>query len=226
MVFGRLEFAAVFAQLRRNKIEIERAIQVPFHPRTAEFSAVRLFSPGPLLWIGRQRRKPIFIQGPTAFQRAAAHLDVVLLAAGKVIERERIFGRADHAQIALNAGAQSHARFGRALRDDRFDQRMLDKKFRDRVRLLGRHDEIEIAHDFFAPPITSGKIDMQRIGMRGQIGPQRLGFGRRSGQAETNQRAARVRRSHDKFFPASFLQNPAVPRRGRTRTLSATARSS
>ena len=107
MVFRGFEFAAVFAQFRRNKIERESAIQIRFLPNRWDLNCrLSNYPPGSGLFrsrIGRQARQPVFIQGPAALQRAAAHLDVVFLAPGEVIERERILVRVDDAKIALNA---------------------------------------------------------------------------------------------------------------------------
>ena len=93
----------------------------------------------------------------------------MLLISGEVGERKRIFRPAHYAQIALNAGTQPHARFGGALRNDRFHQRMSDKKLRDRVRLFRRHNQIDVVHDFSPPPITASDIDLKRVGMRSEV---------------------------------------------------------
>ena len=127
--------------------------------------------------VGRRRRDSIFIKRPAALQGAISHDDVVLFAPGKIIERERILRPAHDTQIALNAGAQPHARFRRPLRDDRFDQRVLDKNGCD---LRGRgsgHDEIEVANNLLFPSITPGNANMERVGMSAQILLQRLSFG-------------------------------------------------
>ena len=55
---------------------------------------------------------------------------------------------------------------------------MLDEEFRNRFRLLRRDNEIEIAHDLFPTPITSGDANMQRFVERAQIVLQRLRFRR------------------------------------------------
>jgi hypothetical protein len=102
-------------------------------------------------------------------ERAIAHDDVVLLAAGKIIQRERILGRADHAQIALDPRPQAHARFSRPLCNDRFDQRMPDEHRRNLGGRGSRHDEIEIAHDFLPASIAARDADVQRLGVRAQI---------------------------------------------------------
>src|ERR1700737_3062517 len=102
MFFGSFKFSAVFPQLRRNKIEVERAIKTSFisnfRNRNLRFFLARFR-------IDRRGSKPILVERPTALQRATAHLDVVLFAAGEVVEREWVLGRAHDAQIALDPGA-------------------------------------------------------------------------------------------------------------------------
>ena len=51
---------------------------------------------------------------------------------------------------------------------------MGNEGLRDRVRLLGGDNKIDIAHNFPAAPVTSGNIDMERIRMRRQIALQCL----------------------------------------------------
>jgi hypothetical protein len=88
MLFRRLEFAAILPQFRRNKIEIERAIQFRFVANLWDVYN-RFFLA--CARCDRHGRETIFVKRPTAFQSAIAHLDVMLLASGKIIERERIF---------------------------------------------------------------------------------------------------------------------------------------
>jgi hypothetical protein len=102
----------------------------------------------------------------------------VLLVSSEIGERKRIFRRAHHSQVALNAGTQAHTRFGRALRNNRFYQRVCNEGFRDGLRVFRRYEKIDIVHNFLSPPITASNIDKQRIGMRGQIVAQRFGFRR------------------------------------------------
>src|SRR5438132_14137429 len=115
MFFRSLKFAAILAQLWRNKVEAQRSIELGFISNLRDFywgfSLARF-------GIDRRGSKPIFIQRPTALQGATAHLDVVLFAAGEVVESERVLGRAYDPQIALDSGAKLHARLRRALRDD------------------------------------------------------------------------------------------------------------
>ena len=126
----------------------------------------------------RQNSETIFVESPPAFQGAVAHFDVVLLAAGKIIQRERVFVRANHAQITLDPGSEPRAGLGRAFCNDRFDKRVTSEKLRDGFRLLGRNNEVQIAHYFPAPTITTSNVDMERVGVRGQIIFQSFGFTR------------------------------------------------
>jgi len=207
------KFAAVFAQLRRDIIEIERTIKIgflandrdllrrlpPWHRRLACGASGHLARCLVLIRgiNGRDARcphrqdacatgfgidwrltEPIFVQGPAALQRPAPHLDVMLLAPGKIIQRERIFRRCHHPQVALNSRAQSYARFRRPVRDDRLSERMLDKHGRDFRRRIGRHDEIEIAHNFLPAAITAGDANVQRVWMGAEIVLQLFRFRR------------------------------------------------
>src|SRR6266436_6684948 len=105
MFFRRLEFAAVFAQLRRNEIEIERAIKSSFVANARNPDGRSFLSRS---GIGRSWGEMVFVQRPSALQRAAAHLDVVLFAAGEVIQRKRIFRQTDDTQVALDPGTKPH----------------------------------------------------------------------------------------------------------------------
>jgi hypothetical protein len=102
----------------------------------------------------------------------------VLLAPGEIIQRERILGRRHHAEIALDAGTQTHARFRRAGDDDRLDERMLHERLRDRGGLFRRDDEIEVAHQFLAAAVAAGDRHFERRIERAQIVAQRLRLGR------------------------------------------------
>src|SRR4029077_8503814 len=100
VVLSRLELAAVFPELWRNVIKIDSVIEFDLvtNLRYGRYRFCDRPSGSDLcLRIGRQRREAIFIQGPAAFKRAAAQLDVVLLVPGKIDEGERILRRGDDA---------------------------------------------------------------------------------------------------------------------------------
>ena len=136
MFFGGFELAPIFPQLRRNEIEIHRAVQIGFVVHLWDF--LRRF----FLFrfrLDRERGQPVLVECPASFKRATAQLDVVLLVPGKVSERKRVFRGAHHAQITLDARTKPHTGFSRTLGDNRFYQRMTDKKLRDRFRFFCRH---------------------------------------------------------------------------------------
>ena len=54
---------------------------------------------------------------------------------------------------------------------------MTAEEFCNGVGGFAGHDEIEIAHDFFATTETSGHAHLSRIGMCGQVAAQLFGFG-------------------------------------------------
>ena len=62
---------------------------------------------------------------------------------------------------------------------------MPNEKLRDLFRRLRRDDEIEVAHNFFPAPVTSGDAHARRIGMLPQIILQLLGLGRDRAELET-----------------------------------------
>ena len=115
MLFRRVEFTAVFAQLRRNEIEIKSAIKSGFVANARNPDGRSFLSRS---GIGRSRGEAVFVQRPTALQRATAHLDVMLFAAGEVIQRKRIFSQTNDPQVALDPGTKPDTRLGRSLRDE------------------------------------------------------------------------------------------------------------
>ena len=83
---------------------------------------------------------------------------------------------------------------------------MPNEQLRDLLRLFRRHDEIEIAHDFLSPPITSGDADMKRVGMRAQIVLQRFRFGRDLTELKRTGVFRRVRDRLAKFLLRRFSE--------------------
>ena len=212
---SRLEFSAVLPQLRRDVIELERAVEIGFlaDDRNRLFpgrdaALRRPVSAARRPYLNWRLAEPVFVQRPAALQGAVSHHDVVLLASGKIIERERIFRRTDHAQVALNSRAQTDARFGWPLRDDGFDQRMSDERSRDLRRRGGRNDEIEIADDLFSPPITAGDANMKRVRESAEIVLQRLGVRRDRAEPKRSDVLRSIFNRAAKFF----LRRPSKPR--------------
>ena len=78
----------------------------------------------------------VFVQPQAALDRPLPHHDVVLLAAGEIRQRKRKFPVAHHAQIALDAAFQNHARLRFAFRRDFENSRLRNKKFNHLRRLF------------------------------------------------------------------------------------------
>ena len=222
VLFGRFEFAAVLSQLRRNEIEIDRAIQIGFIAHLWNFLQRSFLFRFRINW---NRSEPVFVERPASLQRAAAHLDVVFLVPGEISKRKRVFRRRDHSQIALHSRTQSHARFGRTLRDDRIQPadgkrkisssppaRLSPPANRDRARFLFAADnsrQHQPARPTRARPDRHASIPLQL----------------RPGRIEMNRRALRVSRWRHKFFAGLFRQSRPIQRRAPLRTPFATARS-
>src|SRR4051812_41455621 len=79
---GGFKFTAVLAQLRRDVIEIERAIEFFFVTDGRDVALRRPVDPAIRPY---DRSEPIFVHRPTALKGAAAHDDVMLLTPSKII---------------------------------------------------------------------------------------------------------------------------------------------
>ena len=113
------EFAVVFAQFRRHEWQIKRGKDLRLVlARDEQFRVARFL-------LGFEQA--VFVEPQAALNRALAHDDVVLLAAGEIGEREWKLRVAHHAQIALDAAFENHARLRVALGDDLEDAGLRDK---------------------------------------------------------------------------------------------------
>ena len=100
----RRKFAVILAQFRRHKRQVQFRKNVLLGlARHEQFRVARFLL---------RFEQAVFIQPQPALDRPLAHHDVVLLAAGEIRQRERKFRVAHHAQIALDAAFQNHARLG------------------------------------------------------------------------------------------------------------------
>src|SRR5207248_4502356 len=108
----------------------------------------------------------------------------VLLGTGKIIQSKRIYRAGNNSQVALNAGTQTDARFRRTVRDDRFDQRMVNEGSRNVGGRRSRHDKIKITNNLFPASITARDTNMKGIRMSAQILLQRFSLSRDASQLE------------------------------------------
>ena len=164
----RLDFTGSFAQFRRDVIEPERAVKLGLVADRRQ----RLARP-----IVRQRSgaEAVFVDRPAAFERPLAQLDVVLLAAGKMVQRVGVLGIGHQPQIALDAGLQPHGNFGRSARDDFRHLRPRDEELGHRRGITGGDDKIQVAHDLLAPAEAARFARARDRGMAAQFFGQAQG---------------------------------------------------
>ena len=161
--FREREFAAVLAAFRRHVIQAELLENFLF--RVAFDEQLRIAR----LLLGAEQA--VFVQPQAALNRALAHDDVVLLAAGEIHQGKRKFRVGHHAQIGLNAAFEQHAGFRFALRDDacwRLSSRFVEK-IDDASRVFRRHEQVNVADDFLASAQTAGFARPNHVGMRAQV---------------------------------------------------------
>ena len=137
-------------------------------------------------------------------QRAVPQHDIVLLAASEIAEGKWVFRRANHAQVGLDAGAQTDACFGRPARHHALDERMRDKKLRHLLRRFGSDDKIQVAHNFFPAPVTSGDAYVHRGGILPQIVLQLFGLCRDRAQLEAANMFRSIRDRQDQLILRRF----------------------
>ena len=92
--FRGFQLAAIFTQLGLNVGETERSVDISLEvnigKRLLELATLR-------------SAKTIFIERPASAPGARPHADIVLFAAGEIVEGKRILGSCYRAQIALDS---------------------------------------------------------------------------------------------------------------------------
>src|SRR5712691_6187436 len=156
VVFGGGDFAGVFAQFRRNEIELQFRIDFFLRPAREELFAF-------------QRGQRVFVERVAHLVGATAQRHVVLFRTGKVQKRRAKIFLFEHSNVDLQAVSQRKADFVFAVR-----QRLVDPgKFQDvlgeGVDLLLRgmpvgqcHQQIEVADGFF--PSAQRRSEERRVG--------------------------------------------------------------
>ena len=180
---SRLDLAAILAQLRLHGIESKGPVDVRLLVHLRQW-----FAQLPTLG----GAEAVFVQRPATRQCPRAHPDIVLLAAGEIIQGEREFGARDRPQVALDPVLQADAGLRRPAREHCFNKRVRGEKFHDRSCVLRRNQEVEVAHDFLFPPVASG--DLREVDGRvpAQVVQQMLRERRHIAVAEFPRMAAHV----------------------------------
>ena len=100
---GGFDLAATLAQLGRNGVKLELAVDLIFRRAAHTFVVV-------------QPKQPVLVQRVAHLERALAQRDVVVLGAGEVLHGGAIGFRRQHAHVHLHAAAQLEADLVIALR--------------------------------------------------------------------------------------------------------------
>ena len=117
----------------------------------------------------------VFVERPATGESAGAHADIVLLAAGEIIQGEWKLGTGHSAQVALDAALEDHAGFCGAVGEDIFHKRMGGEECHDGFRLFRGNDEVEIADDFFFPAEAAGNLGEVDIRVPAQVVQEAFG---------------------------------------------------
>ena len=165
----RFDLAGAFAEFRRHIFQSERPEQVRLVA-----DARRAMRPGQL----------VLVEFEAARLRPPAHLDVMLLAPGEIMQRERELGVIHHAQVGLDdeamavlPGGDGDARLGIAAAEDLGDARQPDETVHDRPGVVGADEEVDVLDGFLAPPQAAARLDATDAGRVAQSVEQAEGDG-------------------------------------------------
>ena len=125
MLGGGFDFAAIFAQLRRNEVELQLGVDL-FFGRAGH---------APLAF---QRGQGVFVERVAHLSGAAAQRDVVLLRAGEVDQRGAVVFRQQQAHVHLHALGHAKAHFIFAARQHLLDFAVAQNVLRERFELARR----------------------------------------------------------------------------------------
>ncbi len=174
----RLELPAALAQLRRDPRQPERLVDLLLG-RAAHGLA------------GRVVEDPVLGHVQPAPHRALAQRHVVRLRAREVLEDVPELVRLDDLEIHLHARVRHHAR-ARVARgvQHRLDQRQLAQRRRQRRRVLGGGDDVEVLDRVGLAPQRARHLDLLRARVRAQRADDLLGDVLRPRQQDPRRRAA------------------------------------
>ena len=135
---GRLDLAAILAQLRWNERQSQRLVDaflgLPGHQRT-------IVDPV----------EPVLVELEAALDGAIAKFDVVALRAGEVLERRAALLRGNQPQVGLKPAPEQDARLGLTVSQHPLDQPVSGERVHQRRRRAGGED-VEVAARLAAAP--------------------------------------------------------------------------
>ena len=187
----RFDLASVFPELGRNWLQAERAVNVVLGFDRGDLGAV--FGGG----------KTVFVERKSLLQCQSTHRHVVLLAAGKVLERKGKLRGADRTEVALQAGLEPDTRLGIAVGQDFVDLRKLGEKGGGGGTVVGGNEEIDVVHGFLGAAVGARNSALGHA----RAGAEALeeGLGERGDLAQAKAvRKSRVRSDSGEDFFDSF----------------------
>ena len=156
------DFAHVLAHLRRDIVQAELLEHLLLGPAFHQQLRVARFLLG--------MEQAVFVQPQPAIDRALAHDDVMLLAAGEIQQRRGILRVADHPQVGLDAALQQHAGLGFALGQHLQNAGLAGEELDDLRRLLRRGEQINVPNHLAMPPQAARRAAADHV----RMGPQRF----------------------------------------------------
>ena len=166
MFLGGIDFAPIFAEFRLYGVEIEGAVDVRLLVNLGQ---------GLLEFASLGGTEAVFVERPATGESAGAHADIVLFAAGEIIQCEWKLRTGHSAEVALDAALEDHAGFCGAVSEDIFHKRMGGEECHDGLWLFRGNDEVEVADDFFFPAEAAGDLGEVDIRMSTQVVQESLG---------------------------------------------------
>ena len=158
---GRLDLAAILAQLRLDERQPEKVICLRLRGEDAELTALvrgddlaGLVDPG----------EAVLAQAPALVARHRSEPDVVLLRAGEMDEvGAALAGPHDHEVDLWAAATEADRRLVQAAADDRLDRGQTAEHLDDVVRVVGLRQEIEVTDRFPPPAVRAGGHDASHV---------------------------------------------------------------
>lgn len=159
---GGRDFPAVFAEFGGHPSESKGAVKVGFLVHLRQVTVAG---------------KVVFVEGKALFAGKGAEFDVMLLAAGKILEGKGKVCIADRTEVALQAVFKPNRSFGVAVGDDFVDLGKGGEKGSDPGGVGGGDEEVEIVEGFLGTSVGSGDFGAVHRRMVAQSFEEGLGEG-------------------------------------------------
>ena len=169
-MFGRLDFAAILAQFRRNPRKTERRVY--------------FFLRGSRETLGAAEQS-VLAELQAFLLRQTPDPDGVVATAGQIMQRRPEALRRQHADIHLQPVSEHSGCLGGARRVQRLQVVISLQRLDGRRALACAHDHVEVAHHIAAAPIAARNFDLHHAGDAFQIGLERPRVLRRNRESQS-----------------------------------------